>query len=50
MSKNQVRWAMQHDWFVSAYELDGAYIVQACDGLETETFADFDELYAWAGY
>jgi hypothetical protein len=54
MTFQQIKWAKQHDWFVSAlngtvvaidaYTKDGEYFES------TVRFTDFRELYIWAGY
>lgn len=49
----QAKWAEQHDWFVSYQRRGAGYQVQVCDpgaGHSVETFSDFQELRAWAGY
>jgi hypothetical protein len=54
MTIQQIKWAKQHDWFVSAlngtvvaidaYTKDGEYFES------TVRFTDFRELYNWAAY
>lgn len=52
----EVRWAREHDWFVSSHALNGTnglYRIVGRD--ETSTmgiryFESFQELRAWAGY
>jgi hypothetical protein len=61
MTKQQIRWASQHDWFL--YEgIDGMSVVcrdydsHLCGNGEwhhdpiTVTFSNFRELRVWAGY
>ena len=66
MTRNQVRWAATHDWFVSAKgakrRMDGTLIspasvlvrdVSVRDGVVSQDlriFTNFRSLYAWAGY
>lgn len=61
MTRQQVEWAKQHDWFMHAFDTFGmdGWRVQVCgssvgpDGqlyCETETFTSFQALRAWAGY
>lgn len=63
MTRNQIRWASQHDWFIRANEpavgqYDGGtvYVLeQECgpDNVWTErtlAFTDYRALRAWAGY
>ena len=58
MTRNQVRWAATHDWFLSSSERNGSVTVadvrydaktQAVTS-SLRTFTDFRSLYAWAGY
>lgn len=62
MTKNQAKWAAEHDWFRSASEtLSGNWIVivRADNALDADfnwlgepclQFADFEMLCAYAGY
>lgn len=63
MTRNQIRWAALHDWFIRADEpavgsYDGGTVYvrdEVCgpDGVWTETttaFTDFSALRDWAGY
>ena len=52
MTKRQIEWARQHDWFTWVRE-DGAVLVRDYteDGAQTfRAFTDYRELRAWAGY
>lgn len=55
MTKEQVAWAKQHDWFISSrYDSKtDSYIVTVQDdfmaGWEIE-FCNFNDLKTWAGY
>ena len=63
MTKNQVDWASEHDWYRGYYIADnngGIAVLVRPDTGETGTlcyfgkpaivFTDFNELKAWAGY
>ncbi len=61
MNLEQVNWAKQHDWFVSAREVDGIWFVTAQEILppaveggeylkQQQEFKWFKELKEWAGY
>jgi hypothetical protein len=58
MNIRKVRWAMQHDWYISHEESIGnpnqyAVIVRADEGtgeVTQEVFEDIEELSNWAGY
>ena len=48
MSEAQITWASKHDWFLA--EVEGAIL-----GCDHETgavvrFANFKDMYVWAGY
>ena len=60
MTASQVRWASQHDWFLSSKQTDYVYTV-IVTGYEWSDmlkeyypiplqFTDINELKAWAGY
>lgn len=51
MNTKQLKWAAQHDWFISMDIALGEVVVRH-DELPnaTITFNDFEELYYWAGY
>lgn len=53
MTKQQIRWASEHDWFI--LPLVGGVMVR--DYIDNDAnkptsikFTCFEELYAWAGY
>ena len=52
MTRNQIEWASQHDWFIGV--IDGPSIVvqeRWSDGSrELRTFTTFKALYHWARY
>lgn len=48
MTKQQIRWACQHDWFLRADGI-GVY-VKADDGINCEYFTDYKDLRLWSGY
>lgn len=60
LSAEQIKWAQGHDWYVRSGLSDDGYhcvtVQEQCtddDGqayTNTETFADFVQLRAWAGY
>lgn len=53
MDKLQVRWAKQHDWFLSSFmNSDGTYTVRVYDSLNNKSveFTECESLYIWAGY
>lgn len=63
MTRRQAAWASTHDWFEDAVCIEGEFTVGVvesgsnlhADGTKSEyteylLFADFDQLYAWAGY
>jgi len=55
MTKQQIKWASQHDWFIGEIE-HGEYkavIVRDYHPSGKEffpTYSDFDKLQKWAGY
>ncbi len=46
-TKNQIKWASEHDWFVSG---DASKIVCNEDGIKNVEFTNFQLLREWAGY
>jgi len=55
MTASQVRWATQHDWFISSTHIGHVYTVTvSSDRPEWNTaniqFTDINKLKAWAGY
>tara|TARA_R110000822_G_scaffold53019_2_gene136851 strand:- start:493 stop:675 length:183 start_codon:yes stop_codon:yes gene_type:complete len=60
VNKQQIRWASQHDWFVSSECIEGEGVVTVIDYISSETqpelylthpvFTDYKELKEWAGY
>lgn len=59
LTRGQVRWAQEHDWFVDWHMRDGKLMVVVCEictNLAGErwrnilTISDWQELRAWAGY
>ena len=51
MTRTQVKWAAQHDWYMGATTFSGeAYSVQVIDGRKVLTFTNLKRLYVWAGY
>ena len=52
MTRGQIRWAQDHDWFFAVIDNEDntfTAVVTGDDGLLT-TFKDFKALKAWAGY
>lgn len=57
MTKQQIQWAMQHDWY-SHSNGDVVYVIERVvhtdrHGVKTNAvkpFNDYQELRAWAGY
>jgi len=53
-SKNQIKWASQHDWFVSGNESQivcrSEYFQSGKVTIETVVHTDFQTLRDWAGY
>ena len=53
MTKQQVRWARDHDWYLGTMSRDGQIIIfvkhDYIPFIELE-FTDFNELKIWAGY
>lgn len=50
MTKAQIRWASEHDWFQLAAE-NGVFVKDYDGDKEISVFfSDFAELKAWAGY
>ncbi len=48
MTESEIKWASQHDWFISA---SNGVVVAMDSGIgKTEFFTDFKELKNWAGY
>ena len=54
MTKQEVRWVKQHDWYMSSYCEDGEWSVYVREDLtESEPldcFSDFESLKEWTGY
>lgn len=53
MTKLQIQWAMNHDWFVGCKRIannENMYEVQVIDRGVIYTFIDFEFLMVWAGY
>lgn len=55
MTASQLRWAAQHDWFISVVyddiENESGVYVRGCDSGEViDCFFCFDTLKEWAGY
>lgn len=65
MTKQEMQWAKQHDWFIQAAEIEPGWYVVECMSQERDVYSDgtygewvtrhhdfesFDELQAWAGY
>lgn len=61
LSKQQIKWASQHDWFVSQQvdpQGNGSVVVEDVmynwikdtSIVTNKTFSDIEELKAWAGY
>lgn len=55
MTKQQVKWASQHDWYIGDVEHDGYRAVLVRDYHPSgeyfvNTFSDFNKLKKWAGY
>ena len=51
MSKQNIRWAKTHDWFLDA--IGGAVFVRdwtECGSPTIASFRDIEELRSWAGY
>lgn len=52
MTRRQIAWAREHDWFLTLRE-DGAVLVRdyTPEGAQTfVAFTDYRELRVWAGY
>ena len=49
MTRLQVRWASQHDWFISSKWRGNGYEVTV-QGHHPETFTNIERLKQWAGY
>jgi hypothetical protein len=55
MTKQQIEWAMRHDWYENLVRdnITGECIVVVKDDMvagNTLVFTDFDKLKQWAGY
>lgn len=53
MTFKNVKWAIQHDWFLNMVLLNTglwAVIVYDSEINGPLTFLDFEDLYIWAGY
>lgn len=53
LTKQQMQWASQHDWFMRASESEGYVVVRDWDLAGNEVaayFSSFAKLRAWAGY
>lgn len=60
MTKAQIKWAQQHDWFIRVDDVMGHQLVVARDFAANDAtgqyeaqevrFHDFKELAHWAGY
>jgi hypothetical protein len=55
MTKKQVYWAMQHDWYIytGTSQLTGEHTVYVKDDMvygASKAFKSFEELKRWAGY
>lgn len=53
LTKQQIRWASQHDWFISEAEQGQSVIVRDYHPSGEEffpTYSNFEKLKQWAGY
>lgn len=56
MSSEQIKWAMNHDWYLTThYNGNGLGVIDAVmvidhDTLDISIFSDYHELRKWAGY
>lgn len=52
MTKSQMKWAKQHDWFITARCRKGVYSVTVSETEESTVikFTCFTALKIWAGY
>jgi len=55
MSKRQIAWAKQHDWYIDSKDgqvlVSGGWThINGTAGHDVKVFSDFSKLYRWAGY
>jgi hypothetical protein len=59
MTRQQMQWASQHDWFVDSFEFNDSFTIEVIDYDFSElngyvrndiTFTSFMSLKKWAGY
>ena len=50
MTKQQIKWASQHDWYVCHSDILKRVTVWEQETMQTVCFTDFKELKTWAGY
>lgn len=55
LTRGQIRWASQYDWFMDWYAKDGilCVLVRTVDkeyNIKYQEFSCFESLRAWAGY
>jgi hypothetical protein len=52
MTKEQIQWAAQHDWFITEHYINAGVIVVRDESVKDtwRKFDDFNKLKTWAGY